>query len=91
MFLNDFANGFDIFLEICEHITCGHVLPLISCLLVTLRLLVLEKQVGGVQPIAIREVIYRLIIRTLAIQFKDTFVEHLVPTNLGWQHLANVK
>jgi hypothetical protein len=34
--------------EICKHIACDHVPPLISCLLVALRLLVLEKQVGGV-------------------------------------------
>jgi hypothetical protein len=33
---SDFANGFDLFIEICEHIIRGHVLPLISCLLVTL-------------------------------------------------------
>jgi hypothetical protein len=32
---NDFANGFDLFLEICEHIICGHVLPIVLCLLVT--------------------------------------------------------
>ncbi len=38
-----------IFFEICEHIVCGHIPPLISCLLVASQLLVLEKQVGGVQ------------------------------------------
>jgi hypothetical protein len=36
-------------------------------LLVTLQLLALEKQIKGVWPITIGEVIYRLIIRTLAI------------------------
>jgi hypothetical protein len=41
--------------------------------------LVLEKQVGGVQPIAIGEVIYQLVICTLAIQFNDTFVKHFSP------------
>jgi hypothetical protein len=46
---------------------------------VTLRLLVLEKQTGNVQPIAIREVIYSLITRTLPIQLKNTFVEYFNP------------
>jgi hypothetical protein len=41
--LNNFVGDFDLFLEICEHITCGHVPPLISHLLVALRLLLLEK------------------------------------------------
>jgi hypothetical protein len=31
---DDFASGFDLFLEICEHITCGHVPPLVSHLFV---------------------------------------------------------
>jgi hypothetical protein len=41
--LNDYANGFDILLKICEHITHAHVLPLVSCLLVTSQLLALEE------------------------------------------------
>jgi hypothetical protein len=65
--LHDFASGFDFFFEIRGHIACGHVLPLISHLLVALRLLALEKQARGVQPIAIGKVIYQLVTRTLAI------------------------
>jgi hypothetical protein len=49
------------------HITHGHVLPSISFLLVALQLMALEKQAGGVKPIAIGEVIYQLLARTLAI------------------------
>jgi hypothetical protein len=45
---DDFVSGFDLFLEICEHINRGHVLPLVSHLLVTLQLLALEKQIKGV-------------------------------------------
>jgi hypothetical protein len=33
----------------------------------TLRLLALEKEIEGIQPIAIGEVVYRLVIHTLAI------------------------
>jgi hypothetical protein len=76
---DNFANGFDLFFEICRHIACGHVLPSLSHLLVALRLLVLDKQVRGIQPIMIGEVIYRLVAHTLVIQFKDTFVEHFSP------------
>jgi hypothetical protein len=33
---DDFASGFAIFFEICKHIVCGHILPLVSHLLVAL-------------------------------------------------------
>jgi hypothetical protein len=84
--LDNPASGFDLFLKIYGHIVHGHVLPLVSCLLVALRLLTLEKQTGGIQPIAIGKVIYWLITCTLVILIKDTFVDHvLIHTNLGWQ------
>jgi hypothetical protein len=48
---DDFAScGFDLFFEICRHITCGHVPPTISPLFVASQLLVLEKQVGSIRP-----------------------------------------
>jgi hypothetical protein len=56
--LDNFASGFDFFFEICGHIACGHVSPSISHLLLASQLLALEKQVGGIQPITIGEVIY---------------------------------
>jgi hypothetical protein len=31
---NDFASGFDFCFEICRHIACGHVFPLVSRLFV---------------------------------------------------------
>ncbi len=34
--------------QVCRHITCGHVPPSISRLLVALRLLALEKQIEGI-------------------------------------------
>ncbi len=46
--LDDFVNGFDLFFEICRHITHGHVPPSVSCLLVVLQLLALEKQARSV-------------------------------------------
>jgi hypothetical protein len=38
--------------------------------------LALEKQVENVRPITIGELIYWLVVRTLAIQFKNTFAKH---------------
>jgi hypothetical protein len=43
----------------------------------------LEKQTKGVWPVVIRKVIYQLVTRTLAIQFKDTFVKHFTPHQFG--------
>jgi hypothetical protein len=45
---NDSTTGFHLLFEICKHIACGHVPPLVSSLLVALQLLALEKQVGGI-------------------------------------------
>jgi len=64
---NDSTNGFDLFLKICKHITCGHVPSLISHLLITSWLITLEKQIENIQPITIGEVIYQLVTHTLAI------------------------
>jgi hypothetical protein len=76
---DDFDSGFDPFFLICEHIIRDHAPPVVSCLLVALWLLLLEKQIGGIWPIIIGEAIYWLVAHTLVIQFKDTFVEHLSP------------
>jgi hypothetical protein len=56
--LDDSTSDFDLIFEICEHITHGHVPPLVSHLLVASRLLVLEKQIESIQPLVIGEVIY---------------------------------
>jgi hypothetical protein len=59
-----------------------------ACLLVALQLLASEKQVGGVRPIVIGEVVYQLVTRTLVIQFKDTFAEHFCPRQF-WLATSN--
>jgi hypothetical protein len=48
-------------------------------LLATSQLLTLQKQMGDIRPTMIGEVIYELVILTLATQFKDTFAEHFSP------------
>ncbi len=74
--LHDFTNGFDLFFKVCGHIVRGHIPPTILHLFSTSWLLALEKQYGGIRPIAISEVTYCSIAYTLVIQFKDTFIEH---------------
>ncbi len=64
---DNYVNDFDLFFEICEHIAHDHVLPLVSCLFVTSRLLTLKKQIKSIRPIAIGEVIYQLVTHTLYI------------------------
>ncbi len=58
--LDDYINDFDLIFEIFEHITCGHVPPLVSHLRVTSRLLTLEKQIRSIRPLVIGKVIYHL-------------------------------
>ncbi len=76
---NNFVSGFDIFFEICKHIIRGHFPPSVSHLFIASLPLALEKQAKGIRPIVIREVIYWLVTRILAIQFKDTFAKYFSP------------
>jgi hypothetical protein len=75
---DDSSNDF-IFFNVCGHIVHGHVPPSISHLLATLQSLILQKQMGDIWPIMIKEVIYQVVVFTLATQFKDTFAEHFSP------------
>jgi hypothetical protein len=79
--LEDFANGFDFFFEVCGHIDRGHVLTSILCLLAASQLLVLEKH--NIRPIMIRDVTYWLVDHAITIRFNDTFVKHFNPHQFG--------
>jgi hypothetical protein len=74
--LNDSTSGFNFFFKVYGHIVRGHVPSLVSCFFFASQFLTLEKQFGSICPIAISEVTYHLVARTLAIQFKDIFMEH---------------
>jgi hypothetical protein len=65
--LDDYVSAFDLFFKVCEHITWGHVPPLILCFLSAFRLLGLEKQYGSICPIMISDVTYHLVAHTLVI------------------------
>ncbi len=77
--LNNFVSGFDLFFEVCGHITQGHVPPSVLHLLFTSWFIVLEKQSKGIHLVTIGDVTYRLIAHTLAIEFKVIFAEHFGP------------
>jgi hypothetical protein len=48
----------------------------VLCLLFASQFLALEKQFGGIHPIAIGEVTYCSVVHTLALQFRDIFAKH---------------
>jgi hypothetical protein len=54
----DFANCFDIFFDVCQHIACGHGSPIYIMWHMTSWLLILEKQTNEIQPITIEEMTY---------------------------------
>jgi hypothetical protein len=80
---NDSTSGFNLFFEVCGHITQGHVPLSISHLFFRSQLLMLKKQFGNIHPIAFSEVTYHLVVCTLAIQFKDVFAKHFNPHQFG--------
>ncbi|KAL2612792.1 hypothetical protein R1flu_024484 [Riccia fluitans] len=47
------------------------------------RLLALAKPSGGVRPIAVGEVLYRLVARTLGFQFREALADHFSPLQFG--------
>ncbi|KAL2620674.1 hypothetical protein R1flu_000879 [Riccia fluitans] len=47
------------------------------------RLLALEKPSGGVRPIDVGEVLYRLVARTLGFQFREALADHFSPLQFG--------
>jgi hypothetical protein len=43
------------------------------------RLLAMAKDIGGLRPIAINEVFFQIINRSIALQLRGSFQEHLSP------------
>ncbi|KAL2634242.1 hypothetical protein R1flu_005721 [Riccia fluitans] len=81
--LEDPASGFNLLFELCTHIGQGRVSPSMAYLLGASRLLALEKPSGGVRPIAVGEVLYRLVARSLGFQFWDALADHFSPLQFG--------
>ncbi|KAL2649955.1 hypothetical protein R1flu_018083 [Riccia fluitans] len=81
--LEDPASGFDLLFDLCTHIAQGRVSPSMAYLLGASRLLALEKPSGDVRPIAVGEVLYQLVARTLGFQFWEAFADHFSPLQFG--------
>ncbi|KAL2610702.1 hypothetical protein R1flu_029275 [Riccia fluitans] len=81
--LEDPASGFDLLFELCTHTTQGRLFAPMAYFLGASRLLALEKPSRGVRPIAVGEVLYRLIARSLGFQFWEALADHFSPLQFG--------
>lgn len=61
----------------------GRISPPISRLLNATHLSAMKKEPSGICLLAVGEVFYRLISRTISIQMQPTFVDHLYPYQFG--------
>ncbi|KAL2611673.1 hypothetical protein R1flu_023365 [Riccia fluitans] len=75
----DPASGFNLLFDFCTHSAQGRVSPSTAYLLGASRLLDLEKPSGGVRPIVVGEVFYRLVARTFGFQFREALADHFSP------------
>ncbi|KAL2632598.1 hypothetical protein R1flu_004077 [Riccia fluitans] len=57
----DSASGFDLLFQLCTHVAQGHLSLAAARFLGASRLLAIEKDSGGVRPIAMGEALYRLV------------------------------
>ncbi|KAL2649352.1 hypothetical protein R1flu_017480 [Riccia fluitans] len=79
----DPARGFDLLFELCTHIAQGRVSPSMAYLIGASHLLALEKPSGGVRPIAVGEILYRLVASSLGFQFWEALADHFSPLQFG--------
>jgi hypothetical protein len=82
--LQDFANGFSHLFQLCFHLAQGHIPHRIAHILgVATHLLIMTKPLGGIRPIIIGEMLYRLTIHALCLQFRNAFATHFFPHQFG--------
>ncbi|KAL2643392.1 hypothetical protein R1flu_010979 [Riccia fluitans] len=79
----DSASGFDLLFQLCTHVAQGHLSLAAARLLGASCLLAIEKDSGGVRPIAEGEALDRLVARSLSLQFRATFSDHFEPWQFG--------
>ena len=82
---NDVAGLFPQLFAMCSHLSQGHASPWVCKALGMSRLLALLKpEPGGIRPIAIGEVLTRLIGRAIVVQIRDALQSILVPFQYGF-------
>ncbi|KAL2653409.1 hypothetical protein R1flu_021537 [Riccia fluitans] len=79
----DPTSGFDLLFNLCNHIAQGRFSAPTAYLLGASCLLALKKPLGGIQPVAVGEVHYRLVACSLGFQFRETLVDHFNPLQFG--------
>ncbi|KAL2634525.1 hypothetical protein R1flu_006004 [Riccia fluitans] len=75
----DPTSGFDLLFDLCTHIAKGRLSAPMAYLLGASHLLALEKPSRGVRPIAMEEILYRLVARSLGFQFWEALADHFSP------------
>ena len=73
----------DILLDFCQFAANGSLPAPIATLLCASRLLPFSKKAGGIRPIAVGEVLRRLIGKLLLMNHQPEVVDHLKPAQLG--------
>ena len=80
---DDSHSGYDLLYDVAQHVARGRIPHPIAHVLGASRLLALEKPSGGVRPIAVGEVFYRLVSQTLCAQLRSHFENLLSPHQYG--------
>jgi hypothetical protein len=79
----DLTNGFSQLFVVYSYVIVGHIFGSVIKAFNVARLLLLVKPFGGIQPIVICEILYRLMNKTLCFQFHYAFLAQCSPTSLG--------
>ncbi|KAL2634356.1 hypothetical protein R1flu_005835 [Riccia fluitans] len=83
LILEDTANNFDLLSDLCTHIAQSRLSTPTAYLLGASCFLALEKSSGGIRPIVVDELLYRLVTRSLGFQFQATLEDHFSPLRVA--------
>eukprot|EP00850_Spirogloea_muscicola_P021666 SM000257S08650 [mRNA] locus=s257:175322:176538:- [translate_table: standard] len=83
LFLDGDERSFSLFLSTCRHIARAAIPPRIADASNSSHLLALAKPTGGVRPIAMTEVVMRLVSKAVCSVLKPQLTSHLSPHQFG--------
>ncbi len=85
---------FSGFLELFQVVAVGargDILRSVALMMGASRLLVIAKDIGGIRPIAVSKVFFRLISCSIILQLEGPFYKHLFPISLEFRPLEVVR